>query len=267
MTDPIPLNKNDKSEMTTPNTLICPNMIAIASGKGGVGKTWFAITLCHALAKRGKNVLLFDGDLGLANVDIQLGLTPDRDLGAVVEGSASLLAAVTKYKEGGFDILAGRSGSGSLATLATQKLSDIRNDLIALARSYDHVFIDLGAGVDRSVRQMAGPAAVTYVVVTDEPTSLTDAYAFIKLGRAANPRADMRVVVNMAANASEGQKTYETIRKACESFLSYTPSLAGIVRRDAKVRDAIRAQTPIMTRSPGSDAAVDVDAIARSVGS
>ena len=266
MTDPIPLNKNDKPENASSGALLCRNMIAIASGKGGVGKTWFAITLSHALAKRGKNVLLFDGDLGLANVDIQLGLTPDRDLAAVVEGSATLAGAVSKYKEGGFDILAGRSGSGTLASLATQKLSDLRNELINLARSYDHVLIDLGAGVDRSVRQMAGPAAITYVVVTDEPTSLTDAYAFIKLGRAANPRADMRMVVNMAANASEGQKTYETIKKACESFLGYTPPLAGIVRRDTKVRDAIRAQTPIMTRSPGSDAASDVEAIARQIG-
>lgn len=262
MNDPIPLNRTDKSD-SAPGALLCPNMIAIASGKGGVGKTWFGITLCHALAKRGKNVLLFDGDLGLANVDIQLGLTPDRDLGAVVEGSATLAGAVTKYKEGGFDILAGRSGSGSLATLATQKLSDLRNDLINLARGYDLVVIDLGAGVDRSVRQMAGPAAITYVVVTDEPTSLTDAYAFIKLARAANPKADMRVVVNMAATMNEGQKTYETIKKAAESFLGYSPPLAGIIRRDVKVREAIRNQTPLLTRSPGSDAATDVDAIAK----
>lgn len=261
MTDPIPL-KNEKTE-TASGALLCPNMIAIASGKGGVGKTWFAVTLCQALAKRGKKVLLFDGDLGLANVDIQLGLTPDRDLGSVVEGSVSMLDAITHYELGSFDILAGRSGSGNLATLATQKLSDLRNDLINVAKRYDHVFIDLGAGVDKSVRQMAGPASATLVVVTDEPTSLTDAYAFIKLARAANPRADMRVVVNMAMSVSDGQKTYDTIRKACENFLSYTPPLAGIIRRDSKVREAIRSQTPILIRSPGADAAVDVDTIAR----
>jgi flagellar biosynthesis protein FlhG len=109
---------------------------------------------------------------------------------------------------------------------------------------------------------MAGPAAVTYVVVTDEPTSLTDAYAFIKLSRAANPQADLRVVVNMAVNANDGQKTYETIKKACENFLHYLPPLAGIVRRDPKVREAIRAQTALLIRSPASDAANDVDAIA-----
>ncbi|MDR3424410.1 MAG: MinD/ParA family protein [Alphaproteobacteria bacterium] len=240
----------------------CANMVAVASGKGGVGKTWFSITLCHALAKRGKKTLLFDGDLGLANVDIQLGLVPEKDLGAVVEGSCNLAEAVTRYENGGFDILAGRSGSGNLATLAAQKLSDMRGDLIALAKNYDTVVVDLGAGVERPVRQMAGPAAFTYVVLTDEPTSLTDAYAFIKLSRAANPSSEMRIVVNMATSATEGQKTYDTIRKACESFLHYSPPLAGIIRRDAKVRDAIRAQTPLLTRSPLCEAATDVEAIA-----
>jgi flagellar biosynthesis protein FlhG len=264
MTDPIPL-KTDKAVPPTA-ALQCRNMLAIASGKGGVGKTWFSITLSSALAKRKKKVLLFDGDLGLANVDIQLGLTPDRDLGAVIDGNSTLASAVVKYKDGGFDILAGRSGSGSLAMLPSQKLFDLRNDLIALAKNYDVVLVDLGAGVDRPVRQMAGPAAATYVVLTDEPTSLTDAYAFIKLARAANPQAELRVVVNMAANASDGAKTYETISKACENFLRYTPPLAGIIRRDAKVRDAIRAQTPLMVRSPGSDAAEDVEAIAAKIG-
>ncbi|MDD5585926.1 MAG: MinD/ParA family protein [Alphaproteobacteria bacterium] len=263
MTDPIPLRTGQPA--TPFAALRCPNMLAIASGKGGVGKTWFAITLSHALAKRGKRVLLFDGDLGLANVDIQLGLTPERDLGNVIDGHMKLQAAVTRYEEGKFDILAGRSGSGSLATLPTQKLADLRNDLIALARNYDYVFVDLGAGVDRAVRQMAGPAAITYVVVTDEPTSLTDAYAFIKLSHAANPLADLRVVVNLANNAQEGRKTYDALRKVCKSFLQITPQLAGIIRRDNKVREAIRTQTPLLTRSPVSDAASDVGDIASNI--
>ncbi len=260
MTDPVPL-KTDRS-FSPVAALHCPNMIAIASGKGGVGKTWFAVTLCHALAKRGKRVLLFDGDLGLANVDIQLGLTPEKDLAHVMDGEIGLPEAVTPYPEGGFDILAGRSGSGSLATLATQKVADLRQALVGLAQNYDLAAIDLGAGVDRATRQMAGPAATTYVLVTDEPTSLTDAYAFIKLARAANPHADLRVVVNMANTTNEGQKTYDTIRKAAETFLRYTPPLAGIVRRDLKVRDAIRAQTPLLTRSPNCEAASDVTLIA-----
>jgi flagellar biosynthesis protein FlhG len=263
MTEPIPLRSDQKA---VPGAVLrCPNMIAVASGKGGVGKTWFAITLCHALAKRGKRVLLFDGDLGLANVDIQLGLTPDKDLGNVIEGQTTLQGAVTPYAGGGFDILAGRSGSGNLASLPAHKLADLRNDLIALARSYDYAVVDLGAGVDRAVRQMAGPAAIIYVVLTDEPTSLTDAYAFIKLSHAADPNAELRVVVNLANTANEGRKTYETLRKVCKSFLRIAPPLAGIIRRDPKVRDAIRAQTPLLTRSPTSDAAGDVEAIVGNV--
>ncbi len=262
MTDPIPLKPNTQANQMSPMAALrCPNMLAIASGKGGVGKTWFSVTLCQSMAKRGQRVLLFDGDLGLANVDIQLGLTPENDLGHVMEGKLSLAQAVTKFPEGGFDILAGRSGSGQLATLAAPRLTDLRGDLISLADSYDRVLVDLGAGVDRAVRQMAGPAAITMVVITDEPTSLTDAYAFIKLTRAANPAADLRIVVNMAASRAEGQKTYETIQKAAQTFLRYTPPLAGIIRRDPKVRDAIRSQTPLLTRYPTCEAAQDVDPI------
>jgi len=263
MVEPTPLKTTQNSLPVA--ALRCPNMLAVASGKGGVGKTWFAVTLCHALAKRGKRTLLFDGDLGLANVDIQLGLTPEKDLGDVIDGQITLRNAVTRYDEGKFDILAGRSGSGNLAALPAHKLSVLRNELISMAESYDYVIVDLGAGVDRAVRQMAGPAAAVYVILTDEPTSLTDAYAFIKLSRAADPEAVLRIVVNLAANGKDGRKTYETLRKVCANFLGFEPPLAGVVRRDPKVRDAIRAQTSLLTRSPVSDAAEDVEAIAENI--
>lgn len=246
-----------------PLPLTCANMIAVASGKGGVGKTWFSSTLCYTLARAGKRVLLFDGDLGLANVDIQLGLTPDKDLGAVMDGQSTLEGAITHYPEGKFDILAGRSGSGNLASLPMQKLANLRNDLVKLANNYDRVIVDLGAGVDRPVRLMAGPAGLTIIVVTDEPTSLTDAYAFIKLTKAATPSANMALVVNMAASQREGEKTYETILNVCRNFLKYEPPLLGIIRRDTKVREAIRAQMPLLQRYPTTEAAQDVEAIAR----
>lgn len=241
----------------------CPNMIAVASGKGGVGKTWLAITLSHALARAGRRALLFDGDLGLANVDIQLGLAPASDLGGVLAGRYTLGRAALDYGEGGFRIIAGRSGAGGLANLPAAKLATLANDLVTLAADYHSVVLDLGGGVDRTVRQLAARAGTCLVVTTDEPTSLTDAYAFIKLSLVQNPQADLRVVVNMAESVSDGERTYETLRKACESFLEASPPLAGIIRRDSKVKDAIRNQAPVLTRHPNTAAAQDVEKLAR----
>lgn len=239
------------------------NVIAVSSGKGGVGKTWFAVTLSHALARSGKNVLLFDGDLGLANVDIQLGLTPQHDLGSVIAGRRSLPGAKFAYADGRFDIIAGQSGSGGLASLPPARLTALRDDLMSMAPSYDWIVVDIGAGIDRTVRTMLGRAGVCLVVTTDEPTSLTDAYALIKVVRAERPGANLQVVVNMAASESEGERTYGVLVRACEGFLKFTPPLAGTIRRDAKVRDAIRSQAPTLMRHPNCDAAGDVEHIAK----
>jgi flagellar biosynthesis protein FlhG len=154
------------------------NLVAVASGKGGVGKTWFSITLAHALAKAGRKVLLFDGDLGLANVDIQLGLMPKTDLGSVVAGRLTLNQALVPFPEGGFDIIAGRSGSGTLANIPLSRLQLLGDDLVVLSGTYDKVVVDLGAGVEKTTRNFATQAGTILVVTTDEPTSLTDAYAF-----------------------------------------------------------------------------------------
>ncbi len=237
------------------------NIVAVASGKGGVGKTWFAITLTHAIARSGKRALLFDGDLGLANVDIQLGLMPKYDLGSVVSGRMTLNQAATRYNEGNFDIIAGRSGSGTLANIPLSRLQILGDDLGLLAGSYDRVVVDLGAGVEKTVRLLTANAGTVLVVTTDEPTALTDAYAFIKVTHMERPGTDMRVVVNMANSTREGERIYATLLKACEGFLKISPPLAGVIRRDLKVRDAIRNQTPILTRSPNSEAAADVETL------
>lgn len=243
----------------------CGNIVAVASGKGGVGKTWFSITLAHALTKMGKRVLLFDGDLGLANVDVQLGLMPKRDLNDVIRGRLGLDKVVQPYEEGGFDIIAGRSGQASLSALPSQRLALLRDQLADLAKEYDVVITDLGAGVDRTVRMLSATASATMLVTTDEPTSLTDAYAFIKLGNAAGMSQNINVVVNMASSVTEGEKTYKTLLKACENFLKLSPPLAGMVRADTKVKETIRSQTPILIRSPNADAAMDVEKIAKIV--
>jgi flagellar biosynthesis protein FlhG len=237
-------------------------IIAIASGKGGVGKTWLAISLSHALARAGQRVLLFDGDLGLANVDIQLGLTPGADLGAVVAGRLTLKEAVIRH-DGGFDILAGHSGSGVLATIEPVALERLLTGLRSAAAGYALVLLDLGAGLDRPVRRMAGFADQLVVIATDEPTSLTDAYAVLKLHAGDAPAAgDARVVINMAASKVAGGRTFDTLARACAAFLGRTPKLAGVIRRDDHVRDAIRRQSLLLSRHPTCAAAEDVEAVA-----
>ena len=241
------------------------NIIIVASGKGGVGKTWFAITLTHALAQAGRRALLFDGDLGLANIDVQLGLAPQEDLGYVVSGRRTMRDVISAVPETGFDMISGQSGSGSLATMHQSRVAALRDGLIDIAPDYEDVIIDLGAGLDRNVRMMTVGNGRCLVVCTDEPTSLTDAYAFIKVTSIEHPSTDIRIVVNMATSKNEGMRVYETLNKVCEKFLSLNPPLAGVVRRDSHVRDSIRNQTALLTRYPTSIAAGDVESIAKSL--
>lgn len=237
------------------------NMIAIASGKGGVGKTWLSVTLAHALARSGRRVLLFDGDIGLANVDVQLGLTVAKDLSAVINKGAHIKDVIMHYDKGNFDVVAGRSGSAGLALLGTDALERVIDQLHSVAKQYDVILLDLGAGVEQHVRQLAAAAAQAVVVITDEPTSLTDAYAFIKISQQQNPGIHFSVVVNQAQSQKEGEGTWQTLERACKNFLQISPPLLGVVRKDNKVRDAIRAQTSLLVRSPHTTAATDVAAI------
>ena len=258
-------NSSEQTLALAPRKVMRPqvrNMIAVASGKGGVGKTWFSITMAHAFAQKGLKTLLFDGDLGLANIDIQLGLMPPHDLGSVIAGKITLNQAITHYEDGNFDIIAGRSGSGSLSNVPLSRLQLINDDLRSIAGGYDRVIIDLGAGVEKPVRLFAGSAATLLIVCTDEPTSLTDAYAFIKMICMEQQQPNINIVVNSANSARDGERTYTTLLKACQGFLRISPPLAGVIRRDTRVRDSIRNQTSILRRHPSTEAAEDVLAIA-----
>jgi len=240
-----------------------PRFIAIASGKGGVGKTWFAITIAHALIRSSLRVLLIDADLGLANVDVQLGLTPRVDLGSIISGRTKVAHAVTRHDATGLDVLAGQSGSGALASLPEAGLEFLLSRLREETGNYDAILLDLSAGIDRTVRRLAAWSDLLLVVATDEPTSLTDSYAVIKLQTVDQPDGDVRIVINQAQSLAEGHQTYATLRRACTAFLHREPPLAGVIRHDPKVRDAIRRQASLLHRHPNSSAAQDVEALAR----
>ena len=240
-------------------------LITVASGKGGVGKTWFAATLCHALALRGKKALLFDCDFGLANVDIQLGLIPEYDLGQVISNEITLEQAIYHQPQSGlnFDIISGQSGSGALASLKMERLIDLGGRICNLSEKYDYSIMDLGAGVENSVMTLARASDKVIVVITADPTSLTDAYAFIKLHNMRNNDAKIQIVVNMAEDQNEGRRAYKKIKKVCQNFLNISPTLLGIINRDRHVADAIRAQTLLLSRYPQSVAGENVIEIAK----
>ncbi len=235
-------------------------MLAIASGKGGVGKTFLAASLGHAMARRGRKVLVFDGDLGLANLDIQLGVAADNDLGAVVAGRTALADAVVRHPATGTDLIVGRSGSGALAGLPEERLGLLCRSLVGLAGRYDITLVDLAAGLGGSCRQLAAAAGGVVLVTTDEPTALTDAYAFIKVVCAG--RMPVRLVVNNVEDRRAGRQTHEVLAKACRRFLGLELPLLGLLRRDPRCADAIRAQMPFLSRFPNSALAQDIEELA-----
>jgi flagellar biosynthesis protein FlhG len=246
-------------------------IFAIASGKGGVGKTWLSCTLACIYGRLGKRTLLVDGDIGLANIDVQLGVRPQADLAAVSRGWIDLDRAVTPIfggagKTGGFDLLPGHSGSGALAAMPLEDVNKLAIGVSALALHYERLVFDLAAGVDQCVMRLARQADRTVIVTTEEPPALTDAYAFMKLQRLQNPEADPPwIVVNMAEKRATGRRVYEQLAKACETYLGFRPPLAGIICRDPRVPDCIRAQTALPIRHPTSQALDDAMRVAETL--
>jgi flagellar biosynthesis protein FlhG len=263
----------EQGRETAPNT----QLIAIASGKGGVGKTWLSISLAQSLALQGRRVLLVDLDLGLANVDIQLGLMPEHDLAAVLMGRRSLTDVIVRYSAsasayGVFDVLPGRSGAASLAVLDISILDCLLKSVRRLP-DYDVVLVDLSAGIDPATRFLAASADTLLVVSTDEPTALADAYAVLKLqARDRDARPDtcvdgsvVKLVINQVSSLARGQQTYDILARACKTFLGRAPQLAGVIRRDVRVPESIRRQATILTRHPNAMASEDVSRLAKNL--
>jgi len=246
-------------------------ILAVASGKGGVGKTWFSATLASAFGRAGRRALLVDCDVGLANVDVQLGIRPESDLQAVVRGWMDLEAAIYPVmggpgRAGGFDVVAGHSGTGALSQISADETLAICQGIRRAAPHYDWVILDLAAGLDPPTLRFARTADRLVLVVTEEPTSLTDAYAFAKVMRLQQPdtRAPL-VAVNMAETKAKGGRVFEQFAGACEKYLGMRPDLAGVIGRDTRVTDAIRAQTPLAVRHPQAPALEDVVRIAQTL--
>ena len=209
--------------------------------------------LPEALAERGYAVTLVDGDVGLANVDVQLGLDPRCDLGDVLAGRCSLEAAMLRHPAG-FDVLPGHSGAPALDGAALGRFQAL---LRALPEGL--VVLDLGAGIGTAQRALAAASDLLIVVANEEPTSLTDAYAVLKLHRRDAPRGRAGLLVNMAGQPA---RVHAALDAACRGFLGTTLPLLGAIRRDPKVPVAIRAQVPLLTRHPNTPAAEDLRMLA-----
>lgn len=241
------------------------NMIAVVSGRRGSGKTWFAVTLAHALSLLKQKVLLFDGDYGANNTQMQLGLKNAPDLDKVIYGGYSLNQVVVNCEKTHFDIVSGNPNSSGLSTMSVGRLQILGDDLNILAQNYDKTILDMSSGVASAARVFAGMSQSVVVVCTDTPQSVTDSYGLIKLIAERYPQTSISIVVNRVNTIPDGQRTYKILEKACREFLDLSPKFLGIVRQDTRVRDSIRNQTSIINRYPQSEASLDILAIAKKV--
>lgn len=239
-------------------------LIAIGSGKGGTGKTAIAVSLAHAFAHNGERVLLCDADLGLSNAGVHLGLSETGDLVGLMAGNKTLKESVARVESGRahFDLLAAPSGSGLLANASEAQIERLVRALEG-AQAYDRVLIDLGAGVDNKVLDIAAHADDILLVVTPDPASLTDAYAFAKLLLRRTTARIPQLLVNMALNATEGRRIAEALMKSAHSFLRRAPEYLGFIPYDPRVSEAVRRQSPLLTLFPQTPAAVAIEGIAR----
>lgn len=225
-------------------------IIAVASGKGGVGKTSLTLNLARAATKDGKKVLVFDADLGLANVDVQLGLTPGKDLSQVIAGRKKLAEVISTAKDAGFDVIAGRSGSETLPFTTALERRDVLKQLEEIAVNYDLILLDVAAGVGEEVLTFANMADKTLLVVTPDPSSITDGYAVIKLLNKRHRKNNCHVLVNQPGTEGEGQRTYEKIRVASDKFLGLDVPLFGVVPFDKHYLTAVRQQSLLVDSFP-----------------
>ena len=228
-------------------------VIAITSGKGGVGKTNIVANLGYTLCKAGKRVLIFDADLGLGNLDVLLGLTPQYNLSHVVEGRKKISEIIISGP-GNLKILPASSGIQELTKLTSAQKIGIFNELNTLLSDYDIVLIDTAAGISSNVLYFNASANEIMVVVTPEPTSITDAYALMKILSVKYQEKHFRLIVNMAKNAKEAEEVSRQLCLVANRFLDVSIEYFGNVLVDDKVKDGVRKQKVVSEFAPMTQA-------------
>jgi flagellar biosynthesis protein FlhG len=236
--------------------------VAVAGGKGGVGKTNLVTNLAVVMAAMGRRVLLLDGDLGLANVDLLLGLVPSHNLYDVVTGQKRL-DEIVLTGPGGIRIIPASSGVEEMASLDDYRREVLVRGLEDLARSRDVLLVDTGSGIHRQNLRLAQMADEILVLTTPEPTAFSDAYATIKLLAMRRLARPPRLVVNMARSEREALRVAERVARVAQQFLGFEPELFGVIPRDEAVPRAVKAQQPFAEAFPEAAATAGVRNLAQ----
>jgi len=237
-------------------------VIAVASGKGGVGKTNVSVNLGLAMVAEGKKVMLMDADLGLANIDIMLGLHPEYNLSHVINGERTLEEIIVDGPKG-LQIIPASSGTQNMAELSPAEHAGVIQAFSEVGHDLDVLIIDTAAGIADSVVSFTRAAQEVIIVVCDEPTSITDAYALIKLLNRDYGIQRFRVLSNMAHSMQEGRELFNKMVKVTDRFLDVTLDFMGTVPYDEYLRKALQKQKAVIDAYPRSKAAMAFKTLAK----
>ncbi len=240
-------------------------VISVTSGKGGVGKTSITANLAVAFQKFNKRVLILDADLGLANMDIMLGINPRYTIGNVLSGEKSLEDVIVTTPAG-FKLLPAASGMQELTELGEDQKRFLLNELDAINEEFDIILIDTSAGISSNVMYFNFAAMERLVVLTNEPTSLTDAYALIKVLTGKYNQKRFKVLINLVQDAGEADRIFRSLSIAVDKYLQ-SPSLdyIGWIPYDKMIPKAIRRQKPLVDTHPDSPASKSIMALAERI--